>query len=180
MSERTYLRLHTRNEVFTMQPDKFKEGYGMEACSIIYKSALQLVGIPYCGPYSSLPDESLRLQADFLARRHELNRVIQPNILYCPYFGNEAYATYWACVEWEFSEEELPSGFVAITIPAHRYAIVSVSTQRIGEGYEILNSWIQENGYKKLELAVSMEIYYLEAQHWEEEMVDLLIPIAEQ
>lgn len=151
----------------------------MEACSIVYKSTLHLVGIPYCGPYSSLPDESIRLQSDFLARRYELGHVVQPDILYCPYFGNEAFATYWACFEWEYTEEELPSGFVAITIPAHRYAAVSVTSQRIGEGYEHLNSWIHENGYKKLEQAVSLEIYYLEAERWEEEVVDLLIPIAD-
>lgn len=151
----------------------------MEACTIVYKSALQLVGIPYCGPYSSFPDESIRLQSDFLARRHELNHVIQPNILYCPYIGNEAFATYWACFEWEYSEEELPPGFVAITVPAHRYAVVSISSQRIGEGYELLNTWIHDNGYSKLELAVSLEIFYLEAQRWEEEIVDLLIPLAD-
>ena len=108
-----------------------------------------------------------------------MDHVIQPNILYCPYFGNEAFATYWACFEWEYSEEALPDGFVAITIPAHRYAVVSISSQRIGEGYELLNTWIHDNGYKKLDLAVSLEIFYLEAQRWEEEMVDLLIPIAD-
>lgn len=151
----------------------------MEACSIVNKSTLHLVGIPYCGPYSSFPDEAIRLQADFLSRRHELNHAIQPNILYCPYFGNESFATYWTCVEWEYSEEPLPQGMVAITIPPHRYAVVSSTSQRIGEGYELLNTWIQEQGYQKLDHAVSMEIFYLEGQHWEEEVVDLFIPIAD-
>ncbi|MFC6331429.1 effector binding domain-containing protein [Paenibacillus septentrionalis] len=151
----------------------------MEACSIVNKSTLHLVGIPYCGPYSSFPDEAIRLQSDFLARRHELNHVIQPSVMYCPYFGNEAFATYWACFEKEYSDEQLPQGMVAITIPPHRYAVVSSTSQRIGEGYELLNNWILENGYHKLENAVSLEIFYLEGQHWEEEAVDLLIPIAE-
>lgn len=151
----------------------------MEACSIVNKSTLHLVGIPYCGPYSSFPDEAIRLQSDFLARRHELTRAIQPNILYCPYFGNESFATYWTCVEWERSDETLPEGMVAITIPPHRYAVVSSTSQRIGEGYELLNTWIHEQGYQKLEHAVSMEIFYIEGQHWEEEVVDLYIPIAD-
>lgn len=149
----------------------------METCSIVNKSNLHLVGVPYCGPYSSFPDEAIRLQTDFLARKHELNHVIQPNVMYCPYFGNEAFATYWACFESEYSEVPLPEGMVSITIPAHSYAIVSSSSQRIGEGYELLNTWMNEHGYRKLDNAVSLEIFYLEGEHWKEEIVDILIPI---
>lgn len=149
----------------------------METCSIVNKSALQLVGVSYCGPYSSFPDEAIRLQTDFLARKHELQHVTNSNVMYCPYFGNEAFATYWACFESEFNEEELADGMRYITIPAHQYAMISCSSQRIGEGYEMLNAWMHENKYKKFDNAVSLEIYYLEGQHWEEEMVDLMIPI---
>lgn len=149
----------------------------METCSIVHKTNLHLVGIPYCGPYSTFADEVIRLQSDFIARKHELTHVIQPNVMYCPYLGNEAFATYWACFESEYTEEPLPAGMISITIPAHQYAAVSSSTQRIGEGYEMLNSWISEQGYHKLDNAVSLEIFYLEGQHWEEEAVDILIPI---
>lgn len=149
----------------------------METCSIVTKSTLHLVGKPYCGPYSTLPDEAISLQSDFLARKHELSHVIQPNVMYCPYFGNEAFATYWACFQTEYTEEPLPDGMVAITIPAHHYAVVSSSSLRIGEGYELLNSWMREHRYRKIENAVSVEIFYLEGQHWEEEVVDICIPI---
>ena len=149
----------------------------MKTCSIVNKPTLHLVGIPYCGPYSTFPDEAIRLQTDFLARKHEFQHVIQTNVLYCPYFGNEAFATYWACFETELKDGKLPDGMVEITIPAHSYAMVSCSSQRIGEGYELLNSWIHEQKFSKIENAVSIEIYYLEGQHWEEEIVDLLIPI---
>ncbi|URN93070.1 MAG: GyrI-like domain-containing protein [Candidatus Pristimantibacillus lignocellulolyticus] len=152
----------------------------METCSIVNKSTLHLVGVPYCGPYSSFPDEAIRLQTDFLARKHELNHVIQSNVMYCPYFGNETFATYWACFESQYSEDPLPPGMVAITIPMHRYALVSCSSQRIGEGYEMVKAWIQEHGYKRLDQAVSLEIFYLEGQHLEEEIVDILIPIEDE
>lgn len=151
----------------------------MEVCSVMNRSMLHLVGIPYCGPYSSFPDETIRLQSEFLARKHELTHVIKSNVMYCPYFGNEAFATYWACFETEYIEGELPQGMVAITIPAHRYVSISSTTQRIGEGYEYINAWIQEHQYKKIDTAVSLEIFYLEDQHWEEEVVDILIPIVE-
>jgi len=151
----------------------------MEVCSILNRPMLHLVGISYCGPYSSFPDEAIRLQSEFLMRKHELTHVIKSNVMYCPYFGNETFATYWACFETEYIDGELPAGMVAITIPMHRYASVSSTTQRIGEGYEFINAWIQEQQYRKIDNAVSLEIFYLEGQHWEEEVVDILIAIAE-
>ncbi|MBH5317011.1 effector binding domain-containing protein [Paenibacillus sp. GSMTC-2017] len=148
----------------------------MENCSIVTKPALHLVGISYCGPYSSFPDEAIRLQTEFLARKHELNGASQSTILFSPYFGNEAFATYWACYEVQHLEE-LPPGMVQLTIPGHRYAMVACSNKRIGEGYEQLNAWMNENGLKKLANAVSIELFYIDEQHWEEEPVELLIPL---
>lgn len=149
----------------------------METCSIVNKSSIQLVGVSYCGPYSSFPDEAIRLQTDLLARKHELQHVTKANVMFCPYFGNEAFATYWACFETEMIKEDVVAGMRCITIPAHQYAMISCSSQRIGEGYEMLKAWMHEHQYKKVENAVSIEIYYLEGQHWEEEIVDLMIPI---
>ena len=149
----------------------------MQTCSIVNKSILQLVGISYCGPYSSFPDEAIRLQTDFLARKHELQHVTKTNVMYCPYFGNEAFATYWACFETDLITDEKHTGMHYITIPAHQYAMISCSSLRIGEGYEILMAWMNEHHYKKIDNAVSLEIYYLEGPHWEDEIVDLMIPI---
>lgn len=148
----------------------------MENCSIVIKPALQLVGISYCGPYSSFPDEAIRLQTEFLARKHELNDNVKSTVLYSPYFGNEAFATYWACYEVHHLEE-IPEGMVQLTIPAHRYAMVASSNKRIGEGYEQLHAWMNEEGLQKDEQAVSLELFYSDRQHWEEEPVELLIPL---
>ncbi|GKU78263.1 GyrI-like domain-containing protein [Paenibacillus sp. L3-i20] len=148
----------------------------MENCSIVTKPALYLVGISYCGPYSSFPDEAIRLQTEFLARKHELNGASSSTILFSPYFGNEAFATYWACYEVQHLEE-LPPGMVQLTIPGHRYAMVASSNKRIGEGYEQLNAWMTENGLKKHTNAVSIELFYIDEQHWEEQPVELLIPL---
>lgn len=148
----------------------------MENCSIIMKPELHLVGISYCGPYSSFPDEAIRLQTEFLARKHELNDAVRTSVLYSPYFGNEAFATYWACYEVQHIEE-LPPGMVQFTIPAHRYAMVACGSKRIGEGYEQLFAWINEQKLQKDENAVSIELFYIDEQHWEEEPVELLIPL---
>ncbi|WP_168120616.1 GyrI-like domain-containing protein [Paenibacillus sp. HB172176] len=148
----------------------------MENCSIVTKPALHLVGISYCGPYSTFPDEAIRLQTDFLARKHELGGAAKSPVLYSPYYGNEAFATYWACYEVQHMEE-VPPGMVQLTIPAHRYAMVGSSNKRIGEAYEQLNVWMNEQRLEKHEQAVSMELFYIDEQHWEEEPVELLIPL---
>ncbi|MDQ6419043.1 GyrI-like domain-containing protein [Paenibacillus sp. LHD-117] len=148
----------------------------MENCSIVTKPALNVVGISYSGPYSSFPDDAIRLQTEILARKHELNEAVKSTVLYCPYHGNEAFATYWACFEVQHLEE-LPPGMVQLTIPAHRYAMVACSNKRIGEGYEQLKTWMGEQRLQKHDSAVSLELFYIDEQHWEEEPVELLIPL---
>jgi predicted transcriptional regulator YdeE len=148
----------------------------VENCSIVSKPALHLAGISYCGPYSSFPDEAIRLQTEFLKRKHELNDAAKSTVLYSPYFGNEVFATYWACYEVQH-QEELPPGMVQFTIPEHRYAMVACSNKRIGEGYEQLHTWINEMRLEKQENAVSLEVFYIDEHHLEEEPVELLIPL---
>lgn len=148
----------------------------MENCSIVTRPALNLVGISYCGPYSSFPDEAIRLQTEFLARKHELNGAEKSSVLFSPYFGNEVFITYWACYEVQHMEA-LPPGMVQLTIPAHRYAMAACSNKRIGEGYEQLKAWMNEQGLIKQENAVSLELFYMNEQHWEEEPVELLVPL---
>ncbi|MHA6484796.1 GyrI-like domain-containing protein [Paenibacillus sp. strain BS8-2] len=148
----------------------------MENCSIVMKPALNVVGISYSGPYSSFPDDAIRLQTEILARKHELNEAVKSPVLYCPYYGNEAFATYWACYEVQHLED-VPPGMVQWTIPARRYAMVACSNKRIGEGYEQLKSWLTVQRLEKENNAVSLELFYIDVQHWEEEPVELLIPL---
>ncbi|WP_341282006.1 GyrI-like domain-containing protein [Paenibacillus sp. FSL H8-0537] len=150
----------------------------MDNCSIITKPTLHLVGISYCGPYSTFPDEAIRLQSEFLARKHELNTTSKAPLLYSPYFGNEVFATYWACYEMPPSEE-VPVGMVQFTIPTHRYAMVASTNKRIGEAYEQLFAWMNEQELEKHQSAVALEVFYIQEQHLEEEAVELLIPLAD-
>ncbi len=151
----------------------------MENCSIVTKPALHVVGISYCGPYSSLPDEAIRLQTEFLARKHELNGAEKSPVLFSPYHGNEVFVTYWVCYEISHMEE-LPQGMVQFTIPSHRYAVVACSNKRIGQGYDKLQSWMRMQKLEKDEAAVSLELFYIDGQQLEEEPVELLIPLKEQ
>jgi predicted transcriptional regulator YdeE len=148
----------------------------VENCSIVTRPALHLAGISYCGPYSNFPDEAIRLQTEFLTRKHELDGRMKSPVLYSPNFGNEAFATYWACYEVEHLEE-VPPGMVQFTIPAHRYAMAGCSNKRIGEGYEQLHAYISELGLERQDNAVSLELFYIDDQHLEEEPVELLIPL---
>lgn len=135
-----------------------KEEYALDNCAIITKRAIHLVGMSYCGPYSTFPDEAIRLQGEFLARRHELNGAALSSALYSPYFGNEVFATYWACYEVNHLKT-VPPGMVQFTIPERQYAVVTCTNKRIGEGYEQLTSWMNEHGLVKRENAVSLEIF---------------------
>ncbi|WP_219837867.1 GyrI-like domain-containing protein [Paenibacillus sp. R14(2021)] len=149
----------------------------MNNCSLITKPAINMVGISYCGPYSTFPDEAIRLQSDFLSRKHEINGDVKANVLYSPYFGNEVFATYWACFEAPHLEQ-LPKGMVQFSIPMRTYAMAVCTNKRIGEGYEQLTAWMNEQNIKKRDNAVSLEIFYID-EHLEEEQVELLIPIDE-
>ncbi|UVI27976.1 GyrI-like domain-containing protein [Paenibacillus spongiae] len=150
----------------------------MNNCAVVTKPAMKMVGISYCGPYSTFPDEAIRLQSEFLARKHELNGDVLSTALHSPYFGNEVFATYWACFEIAHIDQ-IPEGMVQFTIPQRQYAMVRCTNKRIGEGYERLFAWMNENQLVKRDNAVSLEIFYID-EHLEEEPVDLLIPIIEK
>ncbi|MFD0714085.1 GyrI-like domain-containing protein [Paenibacillus sp. GCM10027626] len=145
----------------------------MNNCEVVTKPVLNLVGISYCGPYSTFPDEAIRLQSEVLARKHEVDYL--SSAIYSPYFGNEVFATYWACFEVAHIEEP-PAGMVQFTIPEGQYAMVRTTNERIGEGYEQLFAWMNERQLIKRESAVSLEIFYID-ERLEEELVELLIPI---
>lgn len=149
----------------------------MDNCFIVAKPAIHLVGMSYCGPYSTFADECIRLQGEFLARRHELNGAELSSALYSPYFGNEVFATYWACYEVPHLKA-VPPGMAQFTIPERKYAMVACTNKRIGEGYEQLNAWMNERRLNKQDNAVSLEIFYLD-EHLEEVTVDLLIPLSD-
>ncbi len=149
----------------------------MENCSIVTKPAMHLVGISFCGPFSALPDETIRLQSEFLARKHELNGAELSSVLYCPYFANESFAAYWACVEVKNLLPEVPDGMVQFTIPEHQYAVVAVSRERIGEGYSRLFAYMEQENVQRDDKAVSVELYYFDESLLEEEPVELLIPL---
>ncbi|MFC4809093.1 GyrI-like domain-containing protein [Paenibacillus sp. GCM10023250] len=149
----------------------------MNNCSTITKPAMNMVGISYCGPYSTFPDEAIHLQSEFLSRKHEIEGDVKTTVLYSPYFGNEVFATYWACFEVPHLEQ-VPKGMVQFTIPQRTYAMSVCTNKRIGEGYEQLTGWMNEQKLAKRENAVSLEIFYID-EHLEEEQVELLIPIDE-
>ncbi|REE84407.1 putative transcriptional regulator YdeE [Paenibacillus taihuensis] len=150
----------------------------MDNCTLVTKPALNMVGISYCGPYSSFPDEAILLQSAFLQRKHEIEGDVKTTVLYSPYFGNEVFATYWACFEVPHLEQ-VPPGMVQFTIPQRTYAMAACTNKRIGEGYEQLAAWMNEQRLTRRENAVSLEIFYID-EHLEEEQVELLIPIEEQ
>ncbi|WP_020616880.1 GyrI-like domain-containing protein [Paenibacillus daejeonensis] len=149
----------------------------MDNCMLVNKPSLNLVGISYSGPYSTLPEQAIRLQSEFLARKHELNNPVKSPALYSPFHGNEVFATYWTCYEVNHLEE-IPEGMVQFTVPEHTYAMVTCTNERMGEGYEQIAAWMADNDLIKDDNAVTIEVFYID-EHLEEEPVEILIPIKE-
>ncbi|GBF74495.1 AraC family transcriptional regulator [Paenibacillus sp. 598K] len=149
----------------------------MDNCTLVNKPSLNLTGLSYSGPYSTLPEQAIRLQSEFLARKHELNNDVKSSIVYSPFHGNEVFATYWACFETAHLEE-VPEGMVQFTVPEHAYAMVTCTNERMGEGYEQIAAWMAEHKLQKDDNAVTIEVFYID-EHLEEEPVDILIPIKE-
>ncbi len=147
----------------------------MDNCMLVNKPSLNLAGISYSGPYSTFPDGAIRLQGEFLARKHELNGHAKSMLLFSPYFGNEVFATYWACCEVSHLDE-VPEGMAQFTVPPHEYAMVTTTNKRIGEGYEQLHAWMHEEGLEKDERALAMEVFYID-DHLDEEPVEIWIPV---
>ncbi|MFD2116273.1 GyrI-like domain-containing protein [Paenibacillus yanchengensis] len=152
----------------------------MENCSIVNKPAIHLVGLSYCGPYSTFPDEVIALQTQFSSRKHELSEAKKPSVLICPQFANEVLATYCVCLEVKHLLEEVPDKMVQFTIPAHQYAMTLVGENRVGEGYEQLMTWMNQQQLRKNEHALSIEIYHTDSSMLEEGQVELLIPFLDK
>ena len=68
---------------------------------------------------------------------------------------------YWVCVEVS-DYKDIPTEMVALTIPRQSYAVVRHKGKNslIGESYNQLHKWIEENGYKRLKNKWHLEKYH--------------------
>lgn len=146
-------------------------------CTVVQKELL-LVGQSITANFpDSFPQAAITIQKQFVARKHELSNTVHQEILYSPYMCNGIFATYFACLEVE-DLMSIPEGMIGFKLPYNHYAKISCSTKTIGEGYDKIFTWMNEQGLRQkyYDQSCQIEIYYFEEQT-EEERVELLIPI---
>ncbi|HEY4552138.1 MAG TPA: GyrI-like domain-containing protein [Bacillaceae bacterium] len=146
-------------------------------CEIVQKE-FKLVGQSITANFpDSFPDAAMKIQMEFEKRRSEVPNARNKEVLFSPYMCNDIIATYFACLEVE-EIDAIPEGMIGFTLPVTKYAKIQCSNKTIGEGYNHVFSWMQENGYKQkwLDRSCPIEIFYLE-DNAEEEVVEILIPI---
>lgn len=126
---------------------------------------------------SGFPDAAVKVQTEMIDRRNEINNSKDKEVMISPYMCNGIVATYFACLAVN-DLSVIPEGMIGMNLPLQTYAKINCTNQSIGEAYDRIFKWMNDNGYiqKFLESTMPIEIFYFE-DHVEEEDVELLIPI---
>lgn len=144
-------------------------------CKVIKKEFL-LVGESITANFpQGISEASIQLSETFNLRREEVQHAQNIDKVICPYMCNGILATYLTCLEVD-QLGQIPAGMIGFKIPETEYAVVSCSNKTIGEGYDRIFSWIQENGFISNNHAFSIEVFYYE-ENVEEKRAEILIPI---
>jgi predicted transcriptional regulator YdeE len=149
----------------------------MFQCETVKSEEMKLVGISYSGPQSSFPHEALSLHHRFEGELEEMVSDTHNFDLVSPYFSNGILTTYFACVEVE-KTNILPEDMVRFNIPPQKYAKVTCTNTSIGEGYQKLNEYLNDQKLVKEHNACTVEKFYVR-DNGEPEVVELYIPIKE-
>lgn len=111
------------------------------------------------------------LKQQFMVRRHEIMHAVNPRQYVCPHFNSETLFTYLYCLEVS-KLDDIPEGMLGFTIPAHTYAKVRTEL----DPYEVLHSYLKEQGLQNDTKALALEIYNMESPRWPDQ-VDVYVPI---
>lgn len=147
----------------------------MFECERITRDVSSFAGLSFSGPFpQSFPSEAVKVSQQLGSRKSEFSTNINTDVVFCPYYVCDNLATYFACYE-VLEGSVIPEGMVCFSLPARTYAKATCTNKTIGDGYGLVFDWIQKQGYKQLNDACSIEIFYIEEEG--EEKVELLIPI---
>ncbi|OZB95026.1 GyrI-like domain-containing protein [Paenibacillus sp. XY044] len=123
------------------------------------------------------PEAAVKVQREFYPRIPEIKEAKDTRVISSPYMCNGIVATYFACLEVS-SLIYVPDGMIGFKLPIQDYAKISCTNKTIGEAYDIVFRWMNEQGYRQkfLDQSCPVEVYYLDEEA-EEEQVEILIPI---
>lgn len=144
----------------------------------IVTKEFKLVGISATDKFDdSFPETATKVLTDFGGSLRQIQNAMSYDTVFCPGMCNGIIATYFACLEVEKLMEQNPPGMVSFTLPETRYVKILCTNNSIGEGYEELFRWMEENNYRhRLYGACQIEIYYKFFSNGEEP-AEVLIPI---
>lgn len=144
-------------------------------CELITRDTNYFAGFSFSGPFpQSFPSEAVKIQQLIGSRKSEFSLKVNTDIVFSPYYVCDNLATYFAC--YEVTEgTAIPEGMVSFKLSGHTYAKVTCTNKTIREGYDHVFDWIQKHGYKQLNGACSIEVFFIEEAG--EEKVELLIPV---
>lgn len=149
----------------------------MFICEVMRRGSMKLAGLSFSGPLLEFPDAAVRVEAELYKRKQDFKQLRSPQICYSPHYEKGNLATYWACFEVGESAA-IPYGITAFEVPEQKYAKVICDGNSIGEAYQWIFKWIEENGYQRKSDAYEIECYYKSTDNDAvEEKVEIWAPI---
>lgn len=133
---------------------------------------MKLIGLSITSSFvGHEPERVEAMKREFNSRKDEISNIIHPERYLSPHFTSENLFTYMICMEVE-ELTNVPEGMLGFTIPAHRY----VQVKSKGDPYEILHTYVRENGLQSNDHALAIEVYQFANPTWPDE-VDVYIPL---
>ncbi|WHY21543.1 effector binding domain-containing protein [Paenibacillus sp. G2S3] len=133
---------------------------------------MKLIGLSITSSFvGHEPERVEAMKREFNSRKDEISNIIHPERYLSPHFTSENLFTYMICMEVE-ELTNVPEGMLGFTIPAHRY----VQVKSKGDPYEVLHTYVRENGLQSNDRALAIEIYQFSNPTWPDE-VDVYIPL---
>ncbi|MGZ9583743.1 GyrI-like domain-containing protein [Paenibacillus marinisediminis] len=141
---------------------------------IIHFQEKKFIGIPVTSSFQAHSPKRIEETKElFLSRKNEIKNVINPNEYVCPHFASEVLFTYLFCMEVS-DLVDIPEGMIGFVVPAHTYAKIRSEN----DPYEVLHTYLKNNGLENNSRAIALEVYQFEDPEWPRK-VDVYIPIIE-
>lgn len=125
---------------------------------------LKLVGFRVLCPGNQYLAEIPKASLMLTKRISEIRQVVNPNIQIGAFVVENQTLDedgYWVAVEVK-EYEDIPTDMVTLTIPPQRYAVLKYTgaNSKIGDAYNDLHNWIEDNQYVRLKNRWHIERFY--------------------
>jgi predicted transcriptional regulator YdeE len=146
----------------------------VETVELLEMPEIKLVGLTVTLPFAAhQPGKVEAMKKEFMERKHEIRKAVNPERYLSPHFTSEILFTYMICMEVEdFDLADIPEGMIGFTIPPHRYAKVKSK----GDPYAIIQDYLNVNDMESNQRALAIEMYQFQNPAWPDE-TEVYVPI---